>query len=225
MHLLNNRIKNINDCQFFFDFDNTITLFDVLDDLIKRFSINKDWVALEKSWKEGKIGSGECLRGQLRGVRISREGLLKYLSGVKIDPYFLKLLKLFKQCGIKPVILSDDFSLIIKRVLKNNGITGLKVYSNRLHFNQDKLITRFPYSNKSCNTCGHCKKNNLINNYLKDKIIVYIGDGFSDVCPAKSADIVFAKGSLLRHFRKEKKPCLAIRELKDVYDYLIGAKS
>ncbi|MEW6171254.1 MAG: hypothetical protein AB1472_06850 [Candidatus Omnitrophota bacterium] len=64
----------------FIDFDNTITPFDILDDIVERFSINKNWVALEKKWKEGKIGSQECLEGQLSLVRISKNALLKYLA-------------------------------------------------------------------------------------------------------------------------------------------------
>ena len=55
----------------FFDFDNTLTSFDVLDALIERFSINEDWKALERAWQAGRIGSKECLEGQLRSIRVT----------------------------------------------------------------------------------------------------------------------------------------------------------
>lgn len=203
----------------FFDFDNTITRFDILDDIIKRFSKNKKWQKLEKAWKQGKIGSRECLAGQLKEVSITRAKLLKYLSKIKVDPYFIKLLKFFKTRGIRPVILSDSFHFIIRRILKNNRIKDIKIYCNTLSFFKDRLINSFPHTNKACFVCAHCKKNNLLRLSGSGKII-YIGDGRSDLCPAKRADLVFAKGSLLKHFKKLKRKSIAFNDLGDVYRYL-----
>lgn len=203
----------------FFDFDNTITLFDVLDDIIERFSIDKKWMKFEELWKKGKIGSKECLRAQLRSVRISKAKLSAYLAMVKVDPYFKQLLSLLQKQKIKPVILSDNFSFIIAAILRNNGITGIKFYSNELKFNKERLIPAFPHAHIRCSRCGHCKKNNLRRGDFRDKII-YIGDGLSDICPAENSDMVFAKESLLKHFRKKEKKCLPFRDLSDVYRYL-----
>ena len=75
-------------CRVFFDFDNTITHFDVLDDIIKRFAVNKGWKEWEEAWEKGRIGSRRCLKEQMSLVAIGRKELLKYLSGVRIDPYF-----------------------------------------------------------------------------------------------------------------------------------------
>ena len=128
---------NLAKTQVFFDFDNTLTSFDVLDDIIKRFSPNEDWLKFERDWLAGKIGSKECLQGQLRSVRIDNIGLFEYLSKIKIDPYFVKLLALLKQNGVEPIILSDSFSLIIEYILRSNGLKGVKVYSNRLKFQKN----------------------------------------------------------------------------------------
>ena len=50
----------------FLDFDNTITSLDVLDAVIGRFSIDQKWMVHEEAWKEGKIGSRQCLEAQLK---------------------------------------------------------------------------------------------------------------------------------------------------------------
>ena len=215
---------NLAKTQVFFDFDNTLTSFDVLDDIIKRFSPNEDWLKFERDWLAGKIGSKECLQGQLRSVRIDNIGLFEYLSKIKIDPYFVKLLALLKQNGVEPIILSDSFSLIIEYILRSNGLKGIKVYSNRLKFQKNRLIPYFPHRDKTCNVCGHCKRNNLLKNTTKDKMIIYIGDGLSDICPAKEADVVFAKGRLKKHFEKLKRQHIAINDLGDVYKYFMVRK-
>ncbi len=203
----------------FFDFDNTITKFDVIDDILLRFSVNDKWVELEKKWKNGDIGSKECLKGQLDGVRITRKRLDKYLSRVGIDPYFKKLLKLFKSKKIKITVLSDDFDYILNRVFKDNGVSGLKVYSNRLKFDGDRLMPRFPSVNKACMLCGLCKRKSIFSNSDKNHTVVYIGDGASDVCASKQADLVFAKGTLARYFAARKLAHIPIKDLKDTYEY------
>jgi len=204
----------------FFDFDNTITLFDVIDDIVERFSINEQWHKIEKDWKRGKIGSKECLNGQFNEVRIRKDAFIRYLSTIKIDRYFPKILKLLKGRKIPVAIVSDSSSFTINTILKNNGIEGIKVYSNRLKFNKDKLFLEFPHFNKRCPKCANCKKTHLRKPDIQDKIIIYVGDGLSDICAAAYADVVFAKASLLKHFKKQKKKCIEFDTLAVVYKYL-----
>jgi len=206
----------------FFDFDNTITFFDVLDDIIKRFSINKDWIGLEKAWRAGKVGSRVCLEGQLKNVRITKKNLLQYLSQIIVDPHFHKFFAMLKREGIKPVILSDNFGFIIESVLRYNGIKGIKVCANTLKFDRDRLIPSFPYSSRYCLRCAHCKKKYLLKKNVKDKIILYIGDGLSDICPAEYSHLVFAKGTLLKHLRKTRRLCMAFDNLEDIESYFRG---
>jgi len=87
----------LENCHVFFDFDNTITAFDVLDGIIEQFSVNRDWVAYEEAWKKGKIGSRQCLDGQLRSIRVERAQLHAYLRTVGIDPAFGRLLALLRR--------------------------------------------------------------------------------------------------------------------------------
>jgi 2,3-diketo-5-methylthio-1-phosphopentane phosphatase len=212
--------RSLSDYLFFFDFDNTITHFDVFDDIVKRFSIDKEWLAWEKAWQEGKIGSKKCLIEQLKSVRISRRGLSDYLSKIKVDRYFLKLMSAFKKQGVTPVILSDSFSLLIESVLRYNRIKGIKLYSNKLRQAGDRLIPSFPLKgDEACLLCAHCKKKTLLDNAIDGKIIIYIGDGRSDICPSTFADLVFAKGALAKQLRRIKKDYIPINDLRDVYSY------
>ena len=73
----------LSNCRIFFDFDNTLTKSDVLSEIIKKFSINDHWVSLENAWVNGAIGAKECLEGQMRGVRVSKKALEKFLGADK----------------------------------------------------------------------------------------------------------------------------------------------
>lgn len=210
----------LSDCAVFFDFDNTITHFDVLDDIVENYSINRRWVAYEDAWKKGRIGSKECLSGQFESVRIDKKDLTKYLSKIKIDPYFKKIATLLKGNGVEPVIVSDSFSYFIRSILKNNGVKGIKVFSNNIKLSGSKLMPSFPHQHKSCTLCGNCKSSHFPKIAPDDKVVIYIGDGLSDLCPAKNSDIVFAKGSLRKYLLKEGKPFISFKGLKDVYNFI-----
>lgn len=203
----------------FFDFDNTITAYDVFDDMVLRFSEDDRWAELERQWKEGRIGSRECLKGQIEGVAITKRALDKYLAGVKLDPYFKKLIKLLDSKKNKIVVLSDNFDYILKAILKNNGIGNLKIYSNKVKICGTRLAPYFPLADKDCLVCGHCKRNSLLANNGGGSTTVYIGDGLSDVCPSEYTDMVFAKEDLSKELKKRRIPHIAYRGLKDVYKY------
>jgi len=206
----------------FFDFDNTITTIDVLDDMLLRFSKDKAWMELEEKWKRGEIGSRECLKGQIEGIRLTKSLLDKYLKTIRIDAYFIKLIELLNDKKIKMMILSDNFDYILERILKNNSISGIDVYSNKLQIVKDRLLPTFPYSNEECGNCAHCKKTTLLKHRGKDAAAFYVGDGLSDLCAAKYADVVFAKDALREHLEKEKIDHMSIQGLKDVYNYFRG---
>lgn len=215
------RSKNI---VVFFDFDNTIATCDVFDDMLLVFGYDKRWVKLEKEWLKGKIGSRDCLKKQIACMKFSAQELREYLRRVQIDPYFKPLVALLRRCRIKTYVISDNFDYILKRVLINNGIRGLRVFSNKARLSRaGKLIPEFPYTDNKCPLCAHCKKKNLLSWAGKNSIIVYIGDGRSDRCPAEYADVVFAKGYLLNFCREKKLPYLAFDSLKEVYGRLKGA--
>jgi 2,3-diketo-5-methylthio-1-phosphopentane phosphatase len=209
----------LDNCVVFFDFDNTITTMDILDDMLERFSGNNNWMRLEDEWKRGKIGSRQCLDGQMRGIRIGRRALDKYLTTVKLDPYFKKLLRLCESKSIKTVILSDNFGYILNGILKNNAVSGPGVYCNSLTLSDNRLTPEFPYTDKKCGGCAHCKSKNMLANTGAGFTSIYIGDGLSDLCPSRKAGLVFAKSTLKERLKEEKIPHIPFVDMKDIYKY------
>jgi 2,3-diketo-5-methylthio-1-phosphopentane phosphatase len=211
----------LSESQVFFDFDNTISAFDVLDGIIEQFSVNRDWIAYEEAWKKGKIGSRQCLEGQLRSIRVERTQLHDYLKTVSIDAAFGRLLALLRRHGVAPVIVSDSFTQIIRYILDHNGISGITVHANTLRMHGDCLQPSFPHAGSQCLRCGHCKTETLARAEFAGKRAVYIGDGLSDLCPARRSDLVFAKRgcSLQRHLVETGGQCRPFDNLSDIYYY------
>jgi 2-hydroxy-3-keto-5-methylthiopentenyl-1-phosphate phosphatase len=210
---------DISACDVFFDFDNTMTSYDVLDAIIERFAVDDEWKVFEKDWAEGKIGSRECLKGQFKSLRATKDEMIEYVSEVKVDPYFSALLQLLASAGVEPIITSDSFTFVINQILRSNEIKGIKVYANQLRFSGKKLIPMFPLSNHLCGKCAHCKKKQLLNSRSRSRLLVYVGDGRSDRCPAQAADLVFAKSSLIRYCADIHKPCVEFNDLSEVYNH------
>ncbi len=209
---------DLSQCVIFFDFDNTITRNDVLDKIIERFAIDDYWVLLEEEWRKGKIGSKECLEGQLKSIRVTRSTLSRYLSTVSLDASFKRLLQFLRRNKIESMIVSDSFSFVVHQILKHHKIRRVPVYANELRFRKDRLIPSFPFLNEDCLRCAHCKKIHLKNN--SNKTTIYVGDGRSDICAAECADIVFAKDGLLDYLRKANKPCIEFKNLSSVLTFL-----
>jgi 2,3-diketo-5-methylthio-1-phosphopentane phosphatase len=208
--------------EVYFDFDNTVTEFDVLDDIIRRFSVNEDWKRIEESWEAGEIGSRECLEQQLAQVRVSPAALGEYLGTIRVDPAFPLIIGWLRERKVSPVmILSDSFSAIIAAILENNGITGLTIRANELRLDGDRPVVSFPYYGSICSRCANCKTSHL---FRRDRPAgtkkIYVGDGLSDACPAGFCEILFAKDKLLKYYSGLRKDCIPFRDLSTVYSHI-----
>ena len=111
---------------------------------------------------------------------------------------------------------------MLDNILKSNDIRDIETYCNKANFSGGKFDPEFPFANRKCGDCANCKKTHLLSRKRRGYKTVYIGDGRSDVCAARVSDIVFAKGYLKELFEKERLPHIAIRSLKDVYEYFNG---
>lgn len=204
----------------FIDFDNTITRGDVLDGIIEKFAVDERWRDLEAAWATGQIGARACLDGQLRCLRVAWPELVRHLAGVSLDPGFAKLRNLLRAEGIDLTVVSDNFDLIIGHLLPLHGFTDVAYLANHLDYANERFVPSFPFSNPACPTCAHCKKIHFLPPNDDARCVVYIGDGRSDRCPSRHADLVFAKDGLLTYLQGEKIPCVAYTDLTEVTQIL-----
>ena len=182
----------------FFDFDNTLTQGDLLDELIERYSPNEEWRDWEHAWAEGGLPARECLRLQIENMRVSHAELFDYLAKVRIDPAFVDIVNWARAHHVMVSIVSDSFQPLISHVLKSNGVDGdIPIFANEVTFlGEDRLLPHFPHYDPACVRSANAKARHL-EPYRLNKII-FAGDGHSDLDAALAADVVFAKASLAR---------------------------
>jgi 2,3-diketo-5-methylthio-1-phosphopentane phosphatase len=202
----------------FFDFDNTITLGDVLDRVIERYSASGAWREWESEWQEGRLSTVECLRRQVGDLRASPEELRRFMSEVQIDPDFPRIVAWARARGADLRILSDNFSPLIHAILDHQGLGTIPIFANELAFSGNRPEARFPWRDPACARCAHCKAQHL--RAAKARPRIYVGDGLSDVCPSLVADIVFAKDSLAADLARRGVAFRPYRTLGEVLEFL-----
>jgi len=211
----------------FCDFDGTITKKDTVDHFLGVFA-DKKWLEIEKLWKNGEIGSKECLTKQFECIDyISENQLDNFVENIEIDDYFInfiEILNIFENLNQKKInfyIVSDGFDFFINSTLKKYGIRSfINVFSNKLNFHKGKLIPAFPFHKHGCKKNAGLCKCEIIEKLKQERRVLYIGDGTSDICASGLADILFAKDSLAKYCDENNINHIKFRTFKDICEYL-----
>ena len=101
-----------------------------------------------------------------------------------------------RKAGVGITVVSDGFDYVIENVLRNAGLDLVFKANHLEHVGGGHWRVTFPNSRSSCIAlAGNCKCSFTEPHQKTMKIVV--GDGRSDFCVSKHADLVFAKSKLL----------------------------
>jgi 2,3-diketo-5-methylthio-1-phosphopentane phosphatase len=156
--------------------------------------------------------------GLCRATRSDFERVVR--EKVALRPGFRELLTLCRERNWEFTILSEGFGLHIRTVLQREGLGGLRFYSNDLVFVDGRIEVKQHDLNPDCGRCGNCKRSYVRGYKAAGCRVVYIGDGITDFCPAKEADLVLAKGVLARYCEREGVGYAPFQDFHDVVDLL-----
>jgi 2,3-diketo-5-methylthio-1-phosphopentane phosphatase len=205
---------------FLCDFDGTVTKEDVVDRVLEEFA-DPTWIDIERSWVNGEIGSRDCLAMQAKLIKANEHDLLDFVKGIAIDETFVDFAGYCKRNAIEISILSDGIDLFIKSILNRYGLNHIRVFSNSLASANGGYEMYFPYLREDClSKAGICKCKIMEELSLPQGINILVGDGRSDFCVARKADLTFAKSALLDFCGVEKIPHIEHREFRDVTEWL-----
>lgn len=180
------------------DFDGTVAPEDVTDSLLLRFA-RPGWRELEQAWVEGRIGSQECMAGQVALLDCSREELDAHIDGMAIDPNFARFVAALLRDGAPLRILSDGLDHVIRSMLRRAGISGVAIVASHLvQVDARTWALEFPHARQSCERASATCKCAWAR-AAAPRSVLLVGDGASDVCVAGIATLTFARDRLLDH--------------------------
>jgi 2-hydroxy-3-keto-5-methylthiopentenyl-1-phosphate phosphatase len=204
---------------YFCDFDGTITTRDTCWAMVEAFAAD-GWQEIDRQWQRKEISTEECANRTFRLFKADLGDLRQLLAGVQIDPHFKEFAALCRERGERIFVLSDGYDFNIKQIFRREGI-DLPFFANRLLY-QDGFRISCQYVNPDCGTCGTCKRSLMERLAAPGEERVYIGDGYSDTCPARYADLVFAKGTLARYCREEGIPAVSFDHFGQIIEQIRG---
>jgi len=113
------------------------------------------------------------------------------------------------------VVVSNGLRFYIDDILHNIGITGLEVVAAETEFNPAGL--RVQYIGPDGKYLDNDFKIAYADSFLGQGYrLIYLGNGASDLAPAKKSGHIFATGTLLKRCRSEKLACIPFTDLRQV---------
>jgi 2,3-diketo-5-methylthio-1-phosphopentane phosphatase len=202
------------------DFDGTISVEDVIDSLLDRFG-RPGWEVLEQDWRAGRIGSRECMTGQVALLDLTQTELDKHLSTLWIDHAFPAFVAKARDLATPIRIVSDGLDYAIEQILGRYGLDNLPLAANHLAPGMPprKWQLTSPFQAEGCRS-GTCKCACVEQARQGGYKTLLIGDGASDFCAADRVDFVFAKHRLIEHCRHAGIPYVPITGFEDALELL-----
>jgi 2-hydroxy-3-keto-5-methylthiopentenyl-1-phosphate phosphatase len=183
------------------DFDGTVTEKDTSFFLLDAFA-QGDWRRLLREYKEHKISVGEFNTKAFAMVKADKPTLLDALKGeVKVRAGFQELVNYCLKKGFRLVIVSNGLDFYIKAVLKELALKNIEVHAAQASFHTEEM--KVHYVGPDGKRLDDGFKEAYAQSFLKlGYTVIYVGNGDSDIAPAKYAHYVFARGELLAYCRE-----------------------
>lgn len=199
------------------DFDGTITEADVSFLLLDAFA-DGNWRQMLEEYRAGKIPVGEFNTRAFAMIKADRQTLLDFIFSkdrVMIRPGLRELLGYCSRNGLRFVIVSNGLDFYIEAILQTLGLEGVQVFAAESRFAPGGMQVQ--YRGPDGRTLGDGFKEAYAELFLEQGYrIVYIGNGLSDIYPARKAKHIFATADLLDLCREQRLRCTPFNDLNDI---------
>ena len=197
------------------DFDGTITEEDQSFLLLDSFA-NGDWKQLLKDYRESKISVNYLNTKASAMIKEDRQTLIDFVrSKVKIRDGFGELLACCHRNGFEFIIVSNGLDFYIRAILREIRVENIKVFAAQTRFTTKGIEAKYIGPNGAQLETDF--KEAYVNSFRRTgHRIIYVGDGLSDIRPAKQAHHIFARGELLTYCNEANLDCTSFINLNDV---------
>jgi len=197
------------------DFDGTITEGDISFLLLDAFA-QGEWRRWLRKYREQRISVGEFNTGAFAMVKADEHTLLEALKGrVEVREGFQELVRYCLEKGFRLVIVSNGLDFYIRAVLTDLGLGNIEAHAAQASFRPEGMEVRYVGPDGKRLDDGF--KQAYVEWFLRlGYRVIYIGNGDSDVAPAKYAHHLFATGDLLVYCKENNLRYKAFETFLDV---------
>jgi 2-hydroxy-3-keto-5-methylthiopentenyl-1-phosphate phosphatase len=162
------------------------------------------WRAFDQAAARDEIGPADCLRRQVELVTTSKEELIDTSSrDARLAPGFSRFLSALVAGGARVAIVSAGFREAIEALWRREQLPPVELFASAVVPRDGSAgppwTVSFDRRLGDCPTCGPrgCKAGALRLLRRPGDTVAVFGDGISDLCLAREADAVFARGRLV----------------------------
>jgi 2-hydroxy-3-keto-5-methylthiopentenyl-1-phosphate phosphatase len=189
------------------DWDGTVTVVDTLWLVLGEFGDEEVFRRAGERLFAGEITYRELMEIEFSTIRDAQlDEVNAWLSDhAEIRPGLHDLVRRHD-----PLVLSSGFEELIRPLLAREAVE-VELVANRVDARPDGWRVLWN-RDRPCEVCGDwCKRAGL-----PPEPFVYVGDGYSDRCPALSADRIFARAGLAEYLEEREVPYEPFEDLGDV---------
>jgi 2-hydroxy-3-keto-5-methylthiopentenyl-1-phosphate phosphatase len=203
------------------DFDGTITQHDTLHLIVARYGDGGLWGRIEPRLRAGELTLEQAMQEEFAGVRATPDQVRELvLAEAGLRAGFPDFVGWVRERGHRLVVLSSGFRSVIDAVLTRWGLGHLEVASHEAEFTPDGCRLVWADRGERCEVCGRrCKRHDVRTRHAGETLVL-IGDGVSDRCVARMADVVFARAHLARDLTADGVPFLPFEDFHEVREAL-----
>lgn len=196
----------------FLDYDGTATTRECIEVVLQDL-VGDAWRPFEDEVRAGRMGHAECFDRQMGLVEAPRAELLgAMIAAAEPAPGLGDFLAAVRDGGGRAVVVSAGFRKAIETVWRRHGLPPVELAASELVGTGQAGGPPYhvAYSPRlgDCPRCGpaSCKAAVLRELRRPGDAVWVFGDGASDLCPAREADLVFARGHLAELCAAERLP-------------------
>jgi 2-hydroxy-3-keto-5-methylthiopentenyl-1-phosphate phosphatase len=197
------------------DFDGTITELDASFLILEEFA-RGDWHQVLQEHREHKITVGQFNARAFAMVRVEQKMLLRtIMRKVKLRAGFSELVDYCSKRDFRLVIVSNGLDFYIQALLDYYGLGEVEWHAAKTCFRDGNMEVQ--YIGPDGKLLEDAFKEAYVHYFLTQNYrVLYVGNGDSDIAPAKQAQHVFAREELLSYYEKNGLYCKPFEDFNKI---------
>lgn len=205
---------------FISDFDGTLTDKDfytiIMDDYLK-----DECTEMYQQWKDNKIKDVDYLGYVFKNIKRNEDEINEDIMKISLDPYTGEFIRKINSRGGDFIVVSAGSTYYIEKVLVNEGIKDIKIYSNKGVFKDNGIHFELDETSEFYSPIYGIDKEKVVRK-LQEQYhkVFYAGDSGPDLKAAMIADVVFARRNLVNLLEEENVEFIRFNNFIEIWTYV-----